>query len=244
MKRPVFREALFSYMPGATLIHRLDARAKLIGLTLLATSILVSGVAGLIVSCSLVLTGIVVSRIPSRRLHREIRGLYVFIALILVASAFTGESLNIGIATGALYAARLLLLVLLAQVLIATTTLQETRSAIGRLLRFLPASFAWSISSMMALVLSFVSIPLDINSEVRLAALTRGLDPRKRPYRYLKLLTFIMSVRTLMTAEEKSMAFTCRSGEKSMRPAKKPLSIPGFFAIGICLLFSGFALAL
>ena len=230
---------LFAYDAREAPLHRLDARAKLIDVALLATGVLASRPVGLIAAAVPIIACLVLQRTSVRRLHRDIRGAYPLLFLIVAASALTGGPVLAGVLSGLTYAARLYVLLLLARIFLASTSLRDIRLAVGRLMRPFPAIWAWGVASMIALAVSFVPTPIRIASELRLASKARGIEPRQHPVRFTRLLAHHLTIRTLMRAHETAMAFECRSGARCGRPSKSLISAASYSSILIC----GFALA-
>jgi biotin transport system permease protein len=211
------REALFVYTFLDSPLHRADARTKLASLALLATATIASSWFGLATVAAAACAAIIVSRIPPRRIARESAGVLPLVALIAAGSILGAPTLREGFVTGARSSLRFILLFALAEAFVSTTTVADIRRGVSRLLRFAPARVAWALSSMVALSVAFIPLPLEVASAVRLAALARGLSPRRRPLCYAKLLAFELVVRTLIAAETRSYALACRGGDPDRR---------------------------
>lgn len=194
---------------------------------------------GLAVILAADVTLLYLSRLSLIRSLKESRGILVLIALIVFASA-VGKSDRAEAVAGALvYAGRLVLLVLSSHVFIGTTTVADLKTGVARLLRLLPGQAAWSVSTMIAIAVAFVPLPLSIADEIRLAAASRGFRARRHPIRYTRLVAFTLVVRTLLEAESRSQALELRGG--SGHPSRQSIGFRNWGLVAVTLAFAGVA---
>jgi biotin transport system permease protein len=171
---------LGAYRPGRTLLHRLPAGAKLLGL--LVASVLVTVIGGWVSSVVALLVAlalVLLSRMPLRVALRSLRGL-VLVA-VLLGGWLTWQS---GWQRAVETVGDLLALVVLATVLTTTTPVDAMLDTLTRALGPLrplgvrPDRVALAFS----LVLRTIPLTIGLAEETRDAARARGLerDPRAR----------------------------------------------------------------
>ena len=195
--------------------------------------------AGLAIILAVELTLLYLSHLSPVRSLRESRGILVLIALIVLASA-VGRGDRVEAVGGALvYGGRLVLLVLSSHVFIGTTTVADLKTGVARLLRFLPGRAAWSVSTMIAIAVAFVPLPLSIAYEISLAAASRGFRARRHPIRYTRLVAFTLVVRTLLEAESRSQALELRGG--SGHPLRQTIGVRNWGLVAVTLVFAAVA---
>ncbi len=171
---------LGAYRPGATVLHRLPAGVKLLGLVVASLVVTVVGgwrsaVAALVASLVLV----VVSRMPVRTALRALRGLLV--VMVLLGGWLTWQS---GWPRAVETVGDLVALVVLATVVTTTTPVDAMLDTLTRVLGPLrplgvdPERVALAFS----LVLRTIPLTIALAEETRDAARARGLerDPRAR----------------------------------------------------------------
>jgi len=189
----VLREiGFFHFRHGVSLMHRHDTRLKL--LELLVWSILtlmakppVIGLIGLMMVPMHVLAGTK----PATLRRPLVFWLIMAIAMVLMGGlSDVGPRLSLGmrilplgrdgLIRGALRSARLLILLLAAELMAATTDPRDLATAIRRVFFFLPMRWRGSLATAVSLTLAFIPMLLDEAATVRDAALCRGLRGRGR----------------------------------------------------------------
>jgi len=164
--------SLGRFFPGATPVHRLDARVKLIIAVLLATAVVTSARLAVQVGLLLVLCAVFAgARLPVRLAMQSLRGAAWLAAFVVAANlgwALIGRHAARAAGEGALdradglagLALRLVNLLLLATLLTATTVPLDAAAAVERLLRPLRR---WrvpvhDVGMLLGLALSFVPL--------------------------------------------------------------------------------------
>lgn len=120
------------YVPGASAVHRLDARVK-IGL-LFAYSVallLVRSWAGLGLMATLFVVALAASRLPLRRVFGMGMALYVLVGSVVLFNGLRGPE---GWATGCLTGARMLLLLWMSYILCLSSTATQLNDGLASLL--------------------------------------------------------------------------------------------------------------
>lgn len=178
------------YFPGNSLIHKLDARMKIILILLLIVSIficknIVSLAAVIVVAFSLVL----VSKIPMKTVLKSIKPLLVIIVITAVLNLFYGSGeplvqlgrLKItanGIETAVFMAIRIISLVVISSLLTYTTSPTELTDALERLLKPLKLIKidVHSIAMTMTIALRFIPTLIEEIEKIMSAQKSRGAD--------------------------------------------------------------------
>ena len=181
---------LGQYFPGDSLLHRLDARVKLVLLLLMLIEVFVfsSGTAyGILAAVTAVL--IMISGVPVRLVLRSLKPLCWIVIFTFVIHLFSHPGHELariwyfavtqeGVEQGALISLRLLLLILLSTLLTFTTSPLQLTDALESLLapfkKFgLPAH---ELAMMMTIALRFIPTLLSEADKIMKAQQSRGAD--------------------------------------------------------------------
>lgn len=195
------------YRPGDSVIHRADARVKIIALSGWLAAVFAARRPGGFAALALIFVmAVAISRIPARLVLSPLRPVAPLMALTMIFPAFSlpGSPLlrlgpfaasREGVILGAVYGARLLLAAWGAAWLTWTTTPTRLADGLGRLLRPLgrigfPAPEA---ALVLTLALRFVPAVRDEWTRVRDGMTARGLGPGRVSWRRrLNVLGFMM----------------------------------------------------
>jgi len=182
----------FHFRYGVSLMHRHDARLKLLELLVWSVLTLVAKppVIALIGLITVLMHIFAKTRLTTLRRPLGF-WLIMSIAMVLVGGLSDVESrLSLGAITlplgrdgllvGTLRSARLLVLLLAAELLAATTDPWDLAAAIRRVFVFLPMRWRGGLAAAISLTLAFIPMLLDEAATVRDAALCRGLWGRGR----------------------------------------------------------------
>jgi len=181
---------LGQYYPGASLLHRMDARVKIVLLIFFLVAIFVfDSVAAYTVFCALTLFLMLTSKVPMRMMLRSLKPLWWIILFTFAIHIFTtpGEELAHvwvfsitweGVRHGFFICLRLVLLILLSSLLTFTTSPLSLTDAMEALLspfrRFgLPAH---ELAMMMTIALRFVPTLIEETDRIIKAQKSRGAD--------------------------------------------------------------------
>jgi len=190
---------LFSYISGVSLLHKMDARFKIILIILLSLLSLNQYFIELGILTVLLLGMIVNARLPLKTGFRELRYFLILLFFVFVARMLsTGGSallslkfVNIsmqGIYDGILICWRLAFIMILGFAFISTTRPSEIKSAVQWFLKPVPFIPEKKVAVMMGLILRFVPVIFDQAGETAQAQKARGVENRKNPvYRLIKL---------------------------------------------------------
>jgi energy-coupling factor transport system permease protein len=179
------------YLPGDSLVHRLDPRVKIVLVVLYMALVFVApGISGLLVVTALTCCMIACARIPLRTLWRSVKPLLFIIVITFLINVFfvhSGDVLVhwafITITTGSLHdstflALRLLLLLFGVSLLTLTTSPLDLCDGGERLMRPLARiGFpAHEVAMMMSIVLRFIPVFVEEGRVLRRSQETRGAD--------------------------------------------------------------------
>ncbi len=185
---------ILHFIPGDSVVHRWDARGKLLALVVLSALILQNRAPVLLGLSAFLPLGLMLARLPAGRLFREIRqGLVFFVMIVLAYGIFSheGEAPPIswmplsasGLRQGLWVCWRLFLLMAYAALFSSVTSPRELRHAILWFLtplRFLPRQ---RIAFMAGLTLRFIPLIMDELDEIRDAHRARMAERCRNPLR-------------------------------------------------------------
>lgn len=178
------------YIPGNSVVHRLDPRTKILATAaLIFLLFLISTFVGYGFAAAAIFAVIYVSKIPVKFVLRGIRPLMVIILLTLTLHIFMTEGREIfrlgfisvtmeGLARGAMMGSRLILLVLGTSLLTLTTSPINLTDGIESLLKpgkkiGIPAH---ELAMMMTIALRFIPTLLEETDKIMKAQMARGAD--------------------------------------------------------------------
>ncbi|MDZ7263721.1 MAG: energy-coupling factor transporter transmembrane protein EcfT [candidate division KSB1 bacterium] len=182
---------LGQYFPVDSFVHRLDPRTKiLVILVAMILFVLTNSILKLLLSLVIIFGLIGISHLPLILVLRNLRpflwlilltiGLHLFLTdqdVKIVAIPWIGIAVSkTGLLNGALYSARLVILILLATILTLTTSPMEITDALDRFLRPLQKCgvATHDITMMMTLSLRFIPTLIEEADKIQKAQISRG----------------------------------------------------------------------
>ena len=203
------------FSPGDSPLHRLDARTKQALLLGLSAVSIWGGIAFLgLVSAALILLGRAAGLSPLRVL-RELRYFLLFLLFVFAARTLSLGGWAIEYSAAAAGQAltvcwRLLVVVGMGLLLMATTRISHIRAALVWALRPVPLLDARAAATMVGLVVRFLPLILFQAGEISAAQRARGIERRKNPL--LRLNAFIIPLfrRVFLSADELAAAMQAR----------------------------------
>ena len=180
---------LGQYIPGTSVIHKLDPRVKIVAVMLLSITVLRAD-AFIAIATTILIAGIAfIARLSLSHLLRAVKPLAIFFVLIFLVHLFFTAGAPIplfppvtyeGLYWGALLTWRFVFLILSAAILTMTTTPSELTSGIERFLRPLrPLGISsHDVAVMVSMVLRFVPTLLQELDQIKEAQIARGADFR------------------------------------------------------------------
>lgn len=222
--------AFGQYVPVESLVHRLDARAKMgFGAAFAVGLFLVDRFAGLAVFAAVLVLVLLLSHVPLRVAMRGIRALAVILVFTLLAHALRWQPATVsivrigpigvdqeGLKTGVFFAVRLVLLVVGTSLLTLTTTPVQLTDALETLMR--PASRlgfpSGEVAMMLTIALRFIPTTAQEAEKIIIAQTARGArfdegGPIDRVRAYVPVLVPLF-VNLFRRAEELALAMDAR----------------------------------
>ncbi|WP_319508761.1 energy-coupling factor transporter transmembrane protein EcfT [uncultured Methanolobus sp.] len=215
-----------SFIPGDSILHRLDPRTKILGLMLASICILEASSFEEIALITLVFMFLLVAcKLPLRHFARSVRPMMLFFLLLFLMQLFFTEGTAIfhfkwltasyeGLILGTILTLRFIFLLLFAALLTATTSPSKITAGIERLLRPLPLKYigitSHDLAMMMSLSIYFVPMLYDNFRTLRDAQLSRGLDIKKEPVKAIFSFSVPLISISVRAVEEVALAMESR----------------------------------
>jgi energy-coupling factor transporter transmembrane protein EcfT len=241
---------VFSFRPGTSLLHRLDARFKIVFLILISLTSLSGGFAGLGMLTCLLTTLIFHSRLPLKSGIKELRLFLLLLLLIMGTRMLTtpGEALieihsyaftRQGLISGALICWRLAIIALMGFLFVFATSPAEIKAAVQWFLKpfgFIPGK---RIATMMGLIARFVPVILNQAKETVEAQRARCVENRRNPLQRLIRLGIPLIRRTFVQADKMAMAMEARCYVENRTDPGLTAKGADWLALGVMLIIGG-----
>ena len=188
----MFRDiTIGQFYPGSSLLHRLDARVKLLGVIVYSVGIfLLNNIFGFIFITAVLAALIAISDVPLRYMLRGLRFVVVLIAFAVIINLFFTDGEHVfwswrflvisdtGILKAAFFAIRLLYVIVGASLLTYTTTPTDLTAGMEKALRPLNKIHVpvQEIAMMMSIALRFIPILAEEVNKIIDAQLARGAE--------------------------------------------------------------------
>ena len=211
----------FSYIAGDSLLHRLDARFKVIFVILLSLVGLNVYFQGLGLLTMIFLGVMLYARLPLVSALKELRYFLILLFLVFVTRVLSTDGPPViyfkyfsismqGICNGLLVCWRLALIVILGFAFISTTPPSAIKAAVQWFLKPTPLIPEKKVGVMMGLILRFVPVILDQARETAEAQKARGVENKKNPIYRLTKFGFPLLRRTFERADDLVVAMEAR----------------------------------
>ncbi len=223
---------IFHYFPVASFLHRWDARCKFLGLLAITATLFHTTISWLFLDTLLFLVLLVVSRVPLRLLLRDVWKWIILLFVLFLVQVFFNPGPRFdslpwlpvskeGLIDGGLAFYRWLLLLSYAILFTGVTRPRDLQEALTWFLR--PVSFlpGRRIGLMVSLTLRMFTLILHQSDEVRLAHRARFGDRGRNPLRRIKFLVLPILRRSLIRAEDMTLALAAR-GYRDDAPVEYP----------------------
>ncbi len=235
----------FAYIPGRSVLHRLDPRVKLVGLALLTiTGLRLPGGALTAGICLLLL---VMAAVPLSlpRLFRSMGFLLCLLAMVILTRSVctpgdvlvSGGGFTVtrqGAIDGLTMSGRILFLSLSGLLLTAVSSAAAIRSALIWLLRPIPGIPEQRAAMMICLLLRFIPLILEQIRATVDAQKARGAGRIRNPVRRLLLLAIPILRRVFLDADHLVLAMTARCHTEFLPPPRfspGPMDMAALLAI-------------
>jgi energy-coupling factor transporter transmembrane protein EcfT len=212
----------FGYSAGDSLLHRIDARFKIISIIFLSLVNLNVYFRGLGLLTIILLSVILYARLPLASGFRELRYFFILLLLIFVTRLLSTDGTPVinlkyftismqGITNGILVCWRLALIVILGFAFISTTRPSAIKAAVQWFLKPVPFIPETKVAVMMGLILRFVPVILDQARETAEAQKARAVENRKNPVYRLTKFGFPLIRRIFERADDLVAAMEARA---------------------------------
>jgi energy-coupling factor transporter transmembrane protein EcfT len=238
---------VFSFQPGTSLVHKLDARFKILFLILISLTSLSGGFAGLGIITCLLTTLTFHSRLPLKSGLKELRFFLFLLLLVLFARTLTTPGAALieinsyavtrpGLISGALICWRLAIVALMGFLFVFTTPPSEIKAAVQWFFKpfgFIPGR---RIATMMGLIARFVPVILNQAKETVDAQRARCVENRRNPLSRLIRLGIPLIRRTFAQADEMAVAMEARCYVENRTDPELSAKRIDWLALGVMLI--------
>jgi energy-coupling factor transporter transmembrane protein EcfT len=211
----------FSYLTGASALHKMDVRFKLASMILCSLATVKAQFAELFFLTLALGIILLYIRFPLKTLIRELRYFSVLLLFVFIARSLSAPGLPFiklsfvtvtyeGINDGTLVCWRLLNIVFTGIIFVATTRPSTLKTAVEWWLKPLPFIPEQRVAVMMSLMIRFMPVILEQARETADAQKARGVENRKNPLYRLKKIALPVLIRTFITADELAVAMDAR----------------------------------
>lgn len=241
---------VFSFQPGTSLLHRLDARFKIGFLILISITSLAGGFAGLGVLTGLLTALALHSRLPLKSGIKELRFFLLLLLLILGARMLTTPGAPLiqiasfaitrpGLIDGTLICWRLIVIALAGFLFVFATPTSEIKAAVQWFLKpfgFIPAN---RIATMMGLIARFLPVIFNQARETVEAQRARCAENRRNPLVRLIRIGIPLIRRTFVQADKMVVAMEARCYAENRTDPRLSAKRADWLALGVMLIIGG-----
>jgi len=212
----------FGFSTGDSLLHRMDARFKILSIIFLSLVNLNANFRALGLLSVMLLGVIVYARLPLAAGFKELRYFLILLLLIFVTRVLSTDGTPVinfkyftismpGITNGIRVCWRLALIVMLGFAFISTTAPSAIKAAVQWFLKPVPFIPEKKVAVMMGLILRFLPVILDQARETAQAQKARAVENRKNPIYRLTKFGFPLIRRTFERADDLVVAMEARA---------------------------------
>ncbi len=206
-----------SYRSGTSILHGVDVRFKLVFMVIISLASLRAGALALAILTPVLVGLMIDAGLRPTSIFSLLRYVFLLLVLVFIARALSTPGLPLlefkavsvtreGVYGGAIICLRLVMVILIGLVLVATTRPSEIRAAVVWFLHPLPFIPEKRVSIMMSLIMRFIPVIFDQAKETADAQRARGVENRKNPVYRLKMLALPLMRRTFERADKLAVA--------------------------------------
>lgn len=212
---------IFGYRHGASILHKTDARFKIICLIMISLASIKANAWALSTLSFVLAVMFMHVGFPLKSAFKTIRYVFVLLMFIFLARAFFSpgtpvfEFRGISVTRGGIYDGvvvcwRLFNVIVVGLLFVSTTRSLEIKSAVEWFLNAIPFIPAKKVATMMSLLMRFMPIILDQAKETADAQRARGVENRKNPVYRMSKLGIPLVRRTFERADKLALAMEAR----------------------------------
>ncbi len=236
----------FVYIPGDSLVHRLDPRCKLASLMMVGLAMVDCGFRACAAFFFLVCLIAAIGRIPLLSILRELKIFIAFLIVIVITRGVTtpgpsafGETITwfsiTGLNQGVLMSWRLLTVVIASSIFASSTKASDIFSAVRWYFSSIPGIDGTKIAMMLSLMVRFTPVLMNEASAVMDAQRARGIENRKNPVYRVKKMVPPMVNRTFSRAQDLAFALTARGFCSDPTPKEGETSMTDWVVLFVIL---------
>lgn len=234
-------EPVFSYVPGISLLHKLDPRTKIVVVMLLGIlAFRIENFMGIGALFMLFFALALLSRLPMRILFRAVRPMVLFITFIFLTQLFFSSGRPfaslwilkpsmVGLENGLSFASRFILLLLFAALLTASTDPSAITCGVEKMLRPLPLRWlgisSFELATMMNISIAFFPLLFERVKRTKAAQAARGMDFVRNPFHSVPALAIPLLWGVIRDAEELALAMESRGYQGKNRTSIYEISM-------------------
>jgi energy-coupling factor transport system permease protein len=251
--------AIGQFIPGHSLAHRLDPRAKILIMLVFITALfLATSLSGWLILTAFIVVAVLASQVPTRILARSLRPVLFIIILTVALNLFMTRGVPLfrlgplvatreGLAFGLLLGYRIVLLITFSSLLTLTTSPIALTDGIEALLKpFTRLGVpAHELAMMMSIALRFIPTLLEEADKIMKAQMARGADFESGSFmqraRSLVPLLVPLFVSAFRRADELAMAMEARcyrGGEGRTRMKQLKAETRDYLALGAVIVLA------
>ncbi len=238
----------FHYVHKNTVLHAMDGRVKVLCMVLmsLATSLAVSVFDYTILTC-VVLTALLVSRLPLASLLRDMKFFLFLILFVFIMNSintkgepipnFPIQSVSIeGVISGLMFAWRFTLIITICTIITGTTSLLVFKKVIEWYLAPIPFISETSVAMMVNLTFVLIPVILDQYTEMSAAQKARCVESRKNPVQRVLLIALPLLSNIFRKTDELVFAMEARCYSEERTKAVFKANPIDWMLLSICIL--------
>ncbi len=216
----------FYYRHGNSILHVLDTRFKIVLMVMLSLSILDASPFGLLGITLLLACLFLLVRIPITFVLAELRYFFLLLLIVFILRLISTPGSPLvkmpwitltkqGLTEGAMVCWRLLTVVLLGFLFVASTRISSIKTAVQRLLAPVPLIPEKRMATMMGLIVRFIPVIFQKTRAVSEAQKARCVELRKNPLYRLHAFAMPLMRGVFQDADKLAMAMVARCYDES-----------------------------
>jgi energy-coupling factor transporter transmembrane protein EcfT len=212
---------VLGFQAGASMLHQLDVRFKLVFIVLISLSSLKANIFSLSLVTLVLAAALLHAGLPVKSTLKDLRYIFLLLLFVFIARSVSVPGSSVieiktisvtreGLYEGAVVCWRLVIVIMTGLSLVLTTRPSEIKAAVEWMLKPFPGIPGKKVAVMMSLTVRFIPIIFDQARETLAAQRARGVEMRKNPIYRLKMLGIPLMRRTFEQADNLSLAMAAR----------------------------------
>jgi energy-coupling factor transporter transmembrane protein EcfT len=242
---------IMGYFPGTSTYHQMDVRFKLLSFVLVSITCLNARFSALAILSVAIIVLFLTARLPLHLILKDLRYFSILLFVLLLTRGLFTEGIPVvsfcaltisreGLTSGLLICWRLLVIVVLSIIGVATTKPSELKAGVQWFLAPIPYIPEKKAAVMLSLVIRFMPLLLMQARETSEAQKARCVENRKNPVYRFKVLVIPLLRRTFENADQLVTAMEARCYHENRTDPQLTATYKDVFLFGtmasICLL--------